>query len=378
MVQNISPFRFGQIVDSVDFTNRHQEMKILEANLFSSNNIVIMSPRRYGKSSLIKQFLLRNADKQKAIHCVIDLFGVQSEEEFYETFARELIKASSGKLDEWLENAKNFFTQLIPRISVGTDPNTDFSISFDFKEIRKNRAEVLNLPAVIAERKNKQVIVYLDEFQNVGSFKDSLAFQKLLRSVWQKHKNVAYCMYGSKRHMMREIFEQTDKPFYRFGSQFTLERIATEHWLGFIGDKFAQTKKEIPEELIIQLIERMGNHPHYVQQMAHFVWSFSDKKVSQEVLDYALNFMLTSNSAFFVKIVEDLSQTQVNLLKAIANGEEKLTGKNVMQEYNVGTPRNITKNKKVMEGKDIIDTSSVSICFIDPLFEIWFKKNVVA
>lgn len=377
MVKNVSPFRFGQVVESTDFTNRQQEISLFEHNLFSGNNLIIMSPRRYGKSSLVKQFVARNAGNEDVIHCMVDLFSIQNEEEFYEVLSKELIKASSGKLDEWLSNAKTFFSQLIPRISIGTDPLNDFSISFDVKEIKKHKTEVLQLPETIAQKKNKRVIVYLDEFQNIGTFDKSLDFQKLLRSVWQMHRNVSYCIYGSKRHMMREIFEQTDKPFYRFGTQFVLDRIETPHWEKFIIEKFEQTNKKISRELVLEIITRMNNHPHYVQQMAHFVWSFSGNKVTADVIDYAIEFMLNSNSAFFIKIIEELSKTQVNLLKAISEGEVQLTSAKTMQQYNIGTPRNITKNRNSLEGKDIIDTTNSGIVFIDPLFEIWFRKNVL-
>ena len=377
MVKNISPFRFGQVVDSAEFTNRHQEFALFEANLLSGNNLIIMSPRRYVKSSLVRQFVLKNTDTRDVIHCMVDLFSVQNEEEFYEILSRELIKASSGKFEEWLSNARTFFSQLIPRISIGSDPLNDFSVSFDVKEIKKHKTEVLNLPERIAIKKNKRIIVYLDEFQNIGSFDKSIEFQKLLRSVWQNHKNVSYCMYGSKRHMMREIFEKTDRPFYRFGSQFVLGRIDTPHWQVFIREKFNESNKTIRPDLVAEIITKMGNHPHYVQQMAHFVWSFSGKNVSNDVIDYALEFMLNSNSAFFVKIIEELSKTQINLLKAISNGEIQLTSARAMRDYNIGTPRNIVKNRQILEGKDIIDNLNDKIVFIDPLFEIWFRKNIL-
>ena len=165
--------------------------------------------------------------------------------------------------------------------------------------------------------------------------------------------------------------------FQNIGTQFVLDRIETPHWEKFIIEKFEQTNKKISRELVLEIITRMNNHPHYVQQMAHFVWSFSGNKVTADVIDYAIEFMLNSNSAFFIKIIEELSKTQVNLLKAISEGEVQLTSAKTMQQYNIGTPRNITKNRNSLEGKDIIDTTNSGIVFIDPLFEIWFRKNVL-
>ena len=154
-------------------------------------------------------------------------------------------------------------------------------------------------------------------------------------------------------------------------------RIETPHWEKFIIDKFKQTNKSISQKLVLEIINKMNNHPHYVQQMAHFVWSFSGKKITTDVIDYSLEFMLNSNSAFFVKITEELSKTQINLLKAISDGEVQLTSSRTMRNYNIGTPRNITKNRNILEGRDIIDTADKKILFIDPLFEIWFKRNVL-
>ncbi len=375
MVKNNSPFRFGQIVDSVAFTNRKKEISLLGDNLLSGNHLIIISPRRYGKSSLVQQFVYKNRTNSDVIHCQIDLFSIHSEEDFYESFARELIKSSSNKMEGWIQNAKTLFKHLVPRISIGSDPINDFSVSFDMKEVVRHKTEILNLPEEIAKKKKKRIIIYFDEFQNIGTFKKSLEFQKLLRSVWQKHKNVSYCMYGSKRHMMREIFDKTETPFYRFGSLFVLDRIESAHWEKFIISKFKKTNKIISKDLALQIANLMKNHPHYVQQLAHFAWSFSDAAITPEVLDHAVEFMINSNSPFFIKTVEDLSNTQINLLKAISKNEKHLSASETMQKYNLGTPRNVYKNKKTLENKDIIDITPGVIRFIDPLFEVWFKRN---
>lgn len=376
MVKNISPFRFGQVVDYKSFTNRENEFKLLESNLFSGNHLIIISPRRYGKTSLIERFIVKKKEEPEIIHCMIDLFSIRSEEEFYEAFAREVIKSTSGRLEEWAENAKSFFKNLVPRISFGVDPANDFSVSFDLKEIKKHKSEILNLPSEIAKKKQKRIIIYIDEFQNIGTFSDSLNFQKSLRSAWQKHQNVSYCFFGSKRHMMLDIFNKTEAPFYRFGSLLILDRIDREHWVEFITKAFENTHKNISRELAAEIADLMKNHPHYVQQLAHFTWTYTAKKASPEAVHNALEFMLNSNSPLFIKIIEDLSVTQINFLKAISKGEKQLTSQEVMLNYHLGTPRNVLKNKAILEGKDVIDITPEELFFIDPLFEIWFKRNV--
>src|SRR4030095_5972948 len=112
-------------------------------------------------------------------------------------------------------------------LSLGIEPNTDFSLSFDWKELKKYSDEVLNLPEVISAKKGIRMVICLDEFQNLSSFPGFLHFEKKMRAAWQRHKKVTYCLYGSKRHMMTDIFNNPSKPFYRFGDIMLLPKIET-------------------------------------------------------------------------------------------------------------------------------------------------------
>ena len=227
-----SPFIYGTIVSIQSFTNREAESAKLQSNLLNGINTTIISPRRWGKSSLVEKVIIDiNKKDKKTKTVIIDLFSVSSEEEFLEQFAREVIKASSSKWQEWMSSGKEFFKKLIPKLSLGIDPTTDFSLSFDWHELNKNSDEVLNLPETIAKKRGIKFIICLDEFQNLSSFKDYLFFEKKLRACWQRHKSVTYCLYGSKRHMMTDIFNNPSKPFYRFGDIMLLQKIETKKYI---------------------------------------------------------------------------------------------------------------------------------------------------
>lgn len=211
-----SPFIYGSTVSVHSFTNREAEMKKLSSNLLNGIHTTIISPRRWGKSSLVEKVISDINTTQKNVKVVlIDLFSVSSEEEFLEAFAREVIKSSSSQWQEWLASGKDFFKQLTPKLSIGLDPHSDFSLGFDWKELSKNSDEVLNLPENIANKKKIKFIICLDEFQNLSTFSHAANFEKKLRANWQRHKSVTYCLYGSKRHMMTEIFNHASQPFYR-------------------------------------------------------------------------------------------------------------------------------------------------------------------
>ena len=228
-----SPFIYGTTVSLHSFTNRENESAKLQSNLLNGINTTIISPRRWGKSSLVEKVIVDiNRKDKKAKTVIIDLFSVGSEEEFLEYFAREVIKASSSKWQDWMISGKEFFKKLIPKLSLGIDPTTDFSLSFDWQDLKKNSDEILNLPETIAKKKGIKFIVCLDEFQNLSLFNDYLIFEKKLRACWQRHKSVVYCLYGSKRHMMTDIFNNPTKPFYRFGDIMLLKKIELKKYLG--------------------------------------------------------------------------------------------------------------------------------------------------
>lgn len=370
-----SPFKYGSIVSNKAFINRKKEIEKLFINLTSGINTTIISPRRWGKSSLVEKVFIKidhNSKRTKTL--IIDLFSVQNEEEFLELFAREIIKASSTKWEEWVKTSKNVFKNLIPKISFGLDPLNEFNLSFEWEELLKHKDEILDLPEVIAKKKSIKFIIALDEFQNIANFTHYEVFEKKMRSKWQRHKNVTYCLFGSKRHMMADIFNNSSKPFYRFGDIILLEKIKTEDWVGFIIKSYKSTGKLISRSIAQRIPYLMQNHSWYVQQLAHYTWYKTENKTTIENLNSALFELINANSPLYQKEVETLSKTQLNLLKAISQGEIKLTSVSVMNKYKLGTPRNVSKNKLILQNNDIIDLKNSKFEFLDPAFEIWFLK----
>ncbi len=371
-----SPFIYGITVSTHAFTNRELESAKLQSNLLNGINTTIISPRRWGKSSLVEKVIVDiNQQDRNTKTVIIDLFSVDSEEEFLETFAREVIKASSTRWEDWLSAGRVFFQKLLPKLSVGVDPNTDFSLSFDWKELKKNSDEVLNLPETIAEAKGIKFIICLDEFQNLSSFKDYLSFEKKMRSYWQRQKSVTYCLYGSKRHMMTDIFNNPSKPFYRFGDIILLQKIETNKWIPFICKGFSNSNKQIDENTAAKIPGLMKNHSWYVQQLAHYTWNLTEDNATDTELNKALYELINANSPLYQNEIENISHTQLNFLKAVAQSETQFTSTNVMQKYALGTPRNVSKNKTILINGDIIHHINGTYEFVDPAFELWFKKQ---
>lgn len=370
---NISPFQYGKTVSEGSFVNRTREKELLINHFRSGINSILISPRRWGKTSLVKESIRLTKDKDIRF-VFIDLFSVRDEQEFLTIYAREVMKAAMNKREEIMRDARDWFKQLLPVMSFGIDPGSEISIKFNWEEAQKHRDEIINLPEIIAKKNKLKIVICLDEFQNIARFPENRSLENELRSCWQHHQNVTYCLFGSKRHLMLELFNHPERPFYRFGDLILLEKIATPEWVPFILKGFSESGKTISTKHSESMVRSMGNHPYYIQMYCDYVWTLTSSGVTDEIMDLALMEMINHNSFLYQEELENLSITQLNLIKAISGGETQLTSKAVMDGFKLGTPNNVSKNKEVLRFRDIIDIRGTQVSFLDPLFEIWLKK----
>jgi hypothetical protein len=371
-----TPFIFGKLAVEYDFTNRDQERQRLIQNFNSLINTVLISPRRWGKSSLVQQAAVEACEADKKLRVVfLDVYSIRTEEEFYQTLAIEVLKASASKFELLVENSKKFMGRFIPNISFSADNQNDISLSLDWKEVKKNPADILNMAENIAIDKGLKFIVCIDEFQNISTFDDPLAFQKRLRSSWQKHQHTAYCLYGSKRHMMIDVFTSPSMPFYKFGDIFFLEKIKRESWIPFIVGRFNDTEKKISAEDAALIADLVECHPFYVQQLAQQSWLRSDMECSSEIVHQAHNSIIDQLSMLFQSRTDELSNTQVGFLKALISGVEQFSSKETLDEFKMGTSANVVRVKKTLENKEIIDIQKGKISLLDPMYSYWLKTN---
>ena len=372
------PFQYGKLAEGFSFVNRENEKQMLKNYLSTGINTMLISPRRLGKTSLVKAAMAELVNAKPDIKvCFIDAYTIKSEEEFYRTFARELIKTVSNKWETWITTAKKLLMAFSPKISIGADPATDFTIGLEWKTIQENEMELLNLPEKIAQTKKIRIVVCIDEFQNLAKIKNFESFEQKMRAVWQHQQNVTYCLYGSKQHMMMDIFNSTSKPFYRFGQIMFLSKIAESEWVKYIVRSFEMTGKSISETLASDLVRMVDSHSWYVQQLAYFVWNLTEYEVNAEIMQQAIEQVVDANIPLYQKECDELAASQLNLLIAIACNEQCLTAVETLNKYNMGTPQNISKNKKTLQNHDIIEKTKDGFTFLDPVFKRWFMKVYV-
>lgn len=370
------PFIFGIATSGDNFTDRKKDTERLLLNFQHGVNTVLISPRRWGKTSLVQKVChLAQSDKLKVVY--LDIFSCRSDKDFYDAFAAAVLKQTSSKLDEWLENIKLFLSRVSPKISIGTDPMTDFSISLEMNPKREDIEEILQLPEKIAQKKGFNIVICIDEFQQIAEFKDSKTFQKRLRTVWQLQKSVSYCLFGSKKHLMNELFEKKSLPFYKFGDAIYLSKIGTADWVEYICSRFMVTGKVITKELAERICRMVDNHSSYVQQLAWLVWIRTDQLATINDLEAAYQDIIEQNTPLFEKQTESLTTYQMNFLRAIIDGvHSEFTTQETLNKYQLGSSANVAIVKKALVKKELIEVEKRQIVISDPLLAVWLKKEL--
>lgn len=370
------PFVFGVATSGDNFTDREKETERLLLNFRHGVNTVLISPRRWGKTSLVqKACRLAQSDKLKIVY--LDIFSCRSDRDFYDAFASAVLKQTSSKVDEWFENIKLFLSRISPKISMGPDPMTDFSISLEMNPNNDDIDEILQLPEKIAQKKGCSIVVCIDEFQQIAEFKDSKTFQKKLRSIWQLQESVSYCLFGSKKHLMNELFEKKSLPFYKFGDAIYLQKIGTADWINYISERFKATGKKISNEIAAEICQMVENHSSYVQQLSWLVWIHTDKIATEKDLEAAYQDIIDQNTPLFEKQTESLSTYQMNFLRAVLDGVcSEFTTQEVLRKYQLGSSANVSIIKRALVKKELIEIEKGQIVITDPIMKVWLKREL--
>ncbi len=366
---------YGQMVSGENFTDRKQETIRLKKNFENGINTILISPRRIGKTSLVNH-VVSLLDNNNIIVIMMDMYDCRDEYDFYNKFSVAVLKATSNSMDNFVKNVTEFLGRFSPKISFNADIVSEYSISLGLSPKQISVEEILNLPEKIATKKKKHILICMDEFQQIGEFSDSLQMQKIMRSVWQKQSNVNYCFFGSKKHMLENIFSNRRMPFYMFGETMHLGKISTKDWIKYIQERFQSNGKTISESIAERICQTVDNYSSYVQQLSWSLYVITEKSATEEGLQTAIEDMLNQNASFFMEQIKDLTSYQLNFLKAVASGiHEGFTSMETMQNWHLGAKSNIAIIKKALTEKELIERDGMKINLSDPIFLLWLRRT---
>jgi hypothetical protein len=347
-----NPFSFGVIVEGESFCNRETETARLVKYCENSQNVMIYSPRRYGKTSLLNR-VFKTLDVGhpdiKKFH--IDLYGILTEKQFISNVFRSFSQVES-KTEKLIDFSKNIFRAV--KLNFSFDPNTGsptMTPSFQPNDTDLVLEEAMKVPETYS--KNNKAVVLFDEFQEVQNFKDP-TFEKRLRKIIQKHRNICYVFMGSQKHILTRMFNDPNSAFYQSADHYPLKKIKTTHYLKWIKGLYAKYGKKSPSDSMIKdVIVLCENHPMYMQQFFYHLWD--ENHVTQETLKAVESRVISQNQDEFLVLWENLTINQRKTLQLIILSQGKnIYYADVISQTGLQNPAQVKTALEFLIRKDIV------------------------
>lgn len=374
-----NPFIYGQIVQGDYFADRKTELKGLVTDLAQNSRIFLISPRRYGKTSLVLS-ALSELKNQGFFTAQLDMYKTTSLEQFLAFYSKALAKASETKLESIVQSIREALASLRPKIQI--DSQGDVSVSVERASSKKDAflllEQVLNSPEEIARKKGRGFVVFFDEFQEIQTLGGE-NLEKFVRATIQHHHNVSYIFAGSKQHTMVDMVNKRTRAFYKMGKVQFLGRIPRQEFIDFISSRFSQTgftlEKGVPE-LVLDLTNEI---PHYVQHLCHELWNeYRDaKKITPGSIPETIQKIVLSQSPVHLSTWDGLSLHQRRLLQALSRGiGRNLFSQEFIRLQELGSPSSVQTSLRRLAKKDIIQKENGEYSFSDVWLKEWVKTTI--
>lgn len=367
-----NPFRYGIAVDGPYFIDREQEMKDFSKWLRSGQSLVVYSPRRYGKTSLILK-LLKNF-RDEGYHTVyIDFFKVNSRRRFAELYYTELMR----QMPSWekaLRKISAMTKKVRPVVSLDSQGLPNVSVRFEDGNGETDLTEIFDLPQKLADK--KPWIVVFDEFQDIARLNGE-SFEKEMRAALIHHTKVSYVFMGSKMHMLLNIFTQRNMAFYQFGKITELKKIPSEILVDYIESAFKNTKIQFTKGIAGKIIETCEAIPHYVQYLASGTWEEAQENnlsADESILEQAIDKIINNQSDYFTKQFEELTAHQQRVLLAVSEENKNVFTSDFAEKFHLSPVSSTQRSLQKLLKEGVLTKSGDIYNFNDPFFKLWLKK----
>jgi AAA+ ATPase superfamily predicted ATPase len=351
-----NPFKFGTLVDGEFFTDRVTELESIQRMLDSENHLVLISPRRFGKSSLVAKAV--KASRRPSIS--LNMQNMLSIEDFASKILRELFRLYP------LERIRHLMTHFRIAPTVSTNPITN-GIDVSFQPVINGIVLLEDAMALLEKvsTENKKLIVVFDEFQEIMNIRKGL--DKQLRSIMQEQQHLNYILLGSQESMMTEIFERKKSPFYHFGKLMHLSKIPYEDFRTYVAERLP-LKEASQNSVVDDILSFTGLHPYYTQQLSAQVWEMMTyDKLFDNVVSEAVNAIIQAHDLDFERLWLSFNRTDRFIMQSLSSN------KNPMQNRQMATSTTFSAIKRLMKAGYVIRSEDYEV--EDPFFKTWILKT---
>ena len=377
-----NPFVYGEVVPSEAFVDRDPELDRLVSDLGNGQKVFLISPRRYGKSSLIHQALdaLR---RRGALTIELTVSSYSSYLAFLEGYARAIASVES----KW-DRARTWLTEAIvsTRPEIRYEPKESglgrFSVAFPqvttTRDLNRLANEVFMLPGKLAGERKRTVVVALDEFQAIDSFNGG-SVEHALRAATQHQRQVGYIFAGSEPSLMEKMIGPR-RPFYKAGPVMRLHKISPTLFGDFIEQRFVKTGMKPDAGVAEAIVELAGNLPYDVQRLAHETWddvrAKGARKATLEDLHGTLTRLLSEQETIFEALWQRLTLQQRATLRAVVlQGGREIHSADARSRHRLGGPSTIQKSLAALTKQDVLLKEGPRYVVVDSLLREWVARR---
>ena len=381
-----NPFVYGEVVPAAAFVDRVAELDRLVADLSASQKVFLISPRRYGKSSLIRRALAA-VSRGGALTVEVTVASFSSYVAFLEGYARALVAAETrwDRARAWLREAVRSASAEVREApdSAGGAVAVSFPGVRTDRDISRLAQEVFALPARLAETRGRKVVVALDEFQAIAGFNGG-SVEHALRAAVQHQRQVGYVFAGSEPSLMERMLGPR-RPFYKAGPVMRLDKIPAGEFAAFIDERFTASGMKPETGLGAAIVDLAGNLPYDVQRLAHETWdlvqaerrgrSRSARRATLDDLNAALKRLLAEQQMMFETVWQRLTLAQRAALRAVVVEPGGLLSADVRTRHRLGGPSTVQAALAALVREDVIAREADRYSVVDSLFREWVARQ---
>lgn len=354
------------------FCDRKEETEEMVSSLRNGCNITLMSPRRYGKTGLIRHVFHKIKEQDPDAACFyIDIYATNSLYDFVQTFAKAVV----GKLDTPLQKAENIITKIFKssQITMSTDFMTglpQLSLNFAPQYTESTLDEIFTY----ISQSQRNCYIAFDEFQQVTEYPEKNV-EALLRTHIQKMNNARFVFSGSRLHMMMEMFNSPKHPFYRSTEKLNLGTLDEAVYYSFAEEKLKEKDVSLPYDAFHELYSMVDGVTWYIQAVLNRLYRLTDKTVTVKDMNEVIIKIILSEEEDYKRLFHLLTANQANLLLAIAREgsvAEPMSGL-FLRKHQLKSTSSVQRALKYLADEEYIYLSERGYIIYDRFFGIWLK-----
>jgi len=365
-----NPFSYTKIVEGESFCNRREEQKDLKNYIQNSQNILLHSYRRMGKTSLIHKVLGNLNRTTKYLY--IDLYGTLTEKDFIAAIVKNLGQIETT-LEKLIHLTKDTFKLI--KLSFSIDPQSKMPTvtpSFDYENKKEYLDEIMETISQISE--HQKLVVVFDEFQEIANYAEG-EFEKRLRKIIQNHQNISYIFSGSRRHLLWQMFNSRGRAFYKLAESYPLPEIKTADYLKWATKLFKKKKLTPDKEILKKIFLICENHPMHVQRFLYHLWE--EENFSEKIIREITTKIINRHQDEFLSIWNSLSQNQRKVLKLIVKFDgQDIFSAQALESVGLRSGSQVTKALEVLNRQDLIFKNH-KYHLQDAIFKYWLKNFLI-